>query len=231
MNESTFAHADRGFTLLEVLIVMVLLSVIMTGLLSALRTMGQTETRIDQQLERLDQIRVARAFLQQTLTRVSGVLTASPGAIGGKAIPFSATGDSVTWVGILPARPDVGGRHFFRLAVEDTGSGPALVLRYAPWHPDASAPNWIGADSRVLLRNIVKIAVQAQGLPPQSRNPAEPWPRGWQEGWPVTDALPDHLRVIGHFDNGRIFPLTTALYALPGGDIGVSRVTFGGGAR
>jgi general secretion pathway protein J len=231
MKQPIAAPARRGFTLLEMLVVMVLLSVIMLGLLSALRTMGQTETRIDQQLERLDQIRVARTFLQQTLTRVSSVATDAPGATGKKVIPFAATSDSLTWVGILPARPDVGGRHFFRLAVEGTGAAQALVLRYAPWNPDALMPNWPSAESRVLLKDITKIAVQAQGLPPQSRNPAEPWPKGWQDGWPVADAIPEHVRVTGYSASGSVFPLTTALYALPSGDNSISRTSFGGGTR
>ena len=231
MRQHAMVPADRGFTLLEMLVVMVLLSVILLGLLSALRTMGQTEARIDRQLDRLDQIRVARTFLQQTLNRVSSVAMDAPGASGKKVIPFAATGESLTWVGILPARPDVGGRHFFRLAVEDVGAEQALVLRYAPWNPDALMPNWLSADSRVLLRDITKIAVQAQGLPPQTRSLAEPWPRGWQDGWPVADALPEHVRVTAYSASGSVFPLATALYALPGGDNSFSRTTFGGGSR
>jgi general secretion pathway protein J len=213
------------------LVVMVLLSVIMLGLLSALRTMGQTETRIDQQLERLDQIRVARTFLQQTLARVSSVETDAPGATGKKVIPFAATNESLTWVGILPARPNIGGRHFFRLTVEDAGAGRALVLRYAPWTPDAMMPNWLNAESRVLLKDVTRIEVQAQGLPPQGRNPGEPWPKGWQDGWPVSDALPEHLRVTGYSASGNAFPIAVALYALPSGDNSFSGVSFGGGAR
>ncbi len=231
MRQHTRGHADRGFTLLEMLVVMVLLSVIMLGLLSALRTMAQTETRIDRQLDRLDEIRVARSFLQQTLTRVSSVATDAPGATGKKMIPFLATSESLAWVGILPARPNIGGRYFFRLAVEDSGTGRALVLRYAPWNPDALMPNWPSAESRVLLRDITRIEVQAQGLSPQGRSTAEPWPKGWQDGWPVPDALPEHLRVTGYSASGRVFPLTAALYALPNGDSSSGGVSFGGGTQ
>jgi general secretion pathway protein J len=235
MKRHTMVRADRGFTLLEMLVVMVLMSVIMLGLLSALRNMAQTETAIDRQLERLDQIRVARSFVQQTLARVSAVTTDTSIATGKKSIPFSATGDSLTWVGILPARPDVGGRHFFRLAVEDVGGGAvatrALVLRYAPWNPDAQMPNWPSAEARVLLRDISRITVQAQGLPPQDRSLAEPWPRGWQDGWPVGDALPEHVRIAGYYAGSNVFALTSAMYALPGGDKGFGGTSFGGGVR
>lgn len=221
--------SPSGFTLLELLVVMVLLSVIMLGLVSALRGMVQAETKIDQRLERLDEIRVARLFLQQTLSRVSAMASEPPGGVGKQAVPFVAMAQSLSWVGILPARPNVGGRQFFRLAVEDAVTGPALVLHFAPWSADAPMPNWIGTDSRVLLKNVRKISVQAQGLAPLGRNPLEPWPNGWQEGWPVADALPEQLRVDGYSDTGTVFTLTIPLYALPGGDRSVGQVTFGGG--
>ena len=220
---------QSGFTLLELLVVMVLLSVIMLGLVSALRGMVQAETRIDQRLDRLDEVRVARTFLQQTLSRVSAKLSDPPGGSGKQVIPFVATAQSLSWIGILPARPNVGGRHFFRLAVEEANTGPALVLRYAPWSPDASMPNWLATESRVLMKGVQKISLQAQGLVPLTRNLSEPWPQGWQDGWPVADALPEQLRLNGYSDNGDMFTLTVPLYALPGGDNSFSEVTFGGG--
>ena len=220
---------QNGFTLLELLVVMVLLSVIMLGLVSALRGMVQTETRIDQRLDRLDEVRVARTFLQQTLSRVSAKVSDPPGGSGKQVVSLVATAQSVSWVGILPARPNVGGRHFFRLAIEDASTGPALVLRYAPWNPDASIPNWLTTESRVLMKGVQKISVQAQGLAPQGRNPIEAWPKGWQDGWPVSDALPEQLRVNGYSDHGDVFTLTVRLHPLPGGDNSFSQVTFGGG--
>jgi general secretion pathway protein J len=219
----------RGFTLLELLVVMTLLSIIMIGLVSALRTMAQTETRIDQRLERLDEIRVARSFLQQTLGRVSALTVDAPGATGKKIVPFVLTPDSLTWVGIMPARPNVGGRHFFRLAMEDTSGGLELVLRFAPWGPDAAPPNWPTAESRVLIKGIKQVNLQAQGLPPDTRNSAEPWPRGWQNGWPVADVLPEQVRLKLVDAQGEWPDWTLPIRALPQGDSGFSRVVVGGG--
>ena len=221
--------SHRGFTLIELLVVMTLLSIIMLGLVSALRTMAQTETRIDQRLERLDETRVARAFLQQTLARVSTVKMDEPGATGKQIIPFQATPDSLIWVGIMPARPNVGGRHFFRLAMEDSSAGRELVLRFAPWNPDASLPNWRLAESRTLIPGVTQFAVQAQGLPPEARNPAEPWPRGWQNGWPITDTAPEQVR-LGLVDAQGPWPeWVIALRALPQGEGGSRKVVIGGG--
>ena len=220
---------QRGFTLLELLVVMTLLSIVMLGLVSALRSMAQTETKIDQRLERLDEIRVARTFLQQTLTRVSASTLEAPGATGKTIIPFVATPDSLTWVGILPARPNVGGRHFFRLAIEDSPAGRDLVLRFSPWKPDLVFTDWPSAEARVLIPGIQQMTLQAQGLPPDGHNAAQAWPKGWQDGWPIADSLPERVR-LGLVDAQGNWPeWTIALRALPQSDSSFSRTVVGGG--
>ena len=220
---------QRGFTLLELLVVMTLLSIVMLGLVSALRSMAQTETKIDQRLERLDEIRVARTFLQQTLTRVSASTLEAPGATGKTIIPFVATPDSLTWVGILPARPNVGGRHFFRLAIEDSPAGRDLVLRFSPWKPDLVFTDWPSAEARVLIPGIQQMTLQAQGLPPDGHNAAQAWPKGWQDGWPIADSLPERVR-LGLVDAQGNWPeWTIALHALPQSDSSFSRTVIGGG--
>lgn len=222
--------AVHGFTLLELLVVMSLLSVIMVGLVSALRSMAQTETKIDERVERLDEMRVARAFLQQTLSRVSAQTLNVANAPGKQMVPFVATSDSLSWVGIMPARPDLGGRHFFRVALEETGSERALVLRFFPWQPGAGFPDWSQAESRVLISGITQMTVQAQGLPPTGRNPGSVWPEGWQDGWPVADVLPEQVR-LGLVDARGEWPeWNIALLALSQTDSSFARVAVGGGA-
>ena len=218
----------RGFTLLELLVVMALLSIIMVGLVSSLRTMAQTELRIDQRLQKLDEVRVARAFLQQTLTRISASLMDAPGALGKKVVSFSATPQSLTWVGIFPARPNVGGRYYFRLAVEDDGAEPGLVLRFFPWNPDMVYPAWSTAQARVLIVGIKRFNVEAEGAQPQGRNSIEPWPVGWQNGWSLTDALPERLRINLEDVQGGVFAWTIPLYPLVQSDGSVSSVSVGG---
>ena len=218
----------RGFTLIELLVAMSLLSVIMAGLVSALRGMAQSETKIDQRLQRLDDIRVARSFLQQTLGRVSGELQDAPGATGKRVVSFSATAHSLIWVGILPARPNVGGRHFFRLSMETQNSRRELVLRFLPYNADLVTPDWSTGEARVLVSAVSTISVHAQGIAPDNRDPSEPWPNGWQEGWPITSTLPERLRLSVSDAQGDWPDWTIALQALPQSSGSFSRVTIGG---
>ena len=222
------AHA-RGFTLLELLVVMSLLSIIMVGLGAALRSMAQTEDRVDKKIERTGEIRVVRHFLQATLNRVSGQTIDMANAPGQKTVPFQATPESLTWVGILPARPDVGGKHFFRLSMEDGPQGPQLTLRYAPWNPDYVLPDWSSTESRVLAKQVQTFSIQAQGLPPDLNDTNKPWPQGWQDGWPVTDALPERLRLLISDAQGAWPEWVLTLQPSAQSDGSLSLVVVGGG--
>ena len=114
-------RTSRGFTLVEILVVMTLLSLVMLGMASAMRTMADTETRVDTRLARTDKVRTIERFLSQVLGRVSyqsasslnkgGRGSQAPNnAVAGDVVRFEATSDSISWVGIMPARPSMGGR-------------------------------------------------------------------------------------------------------------------------
>ena len=225
------AARQQGFTLLELLVVMSLLSIIMVGLGVALRGMAQTEDRVDKRIDRMGEIRVVRHFLQTTLGRVSGQTIDLPNAPGQQTVPFQATPDSLTWVGILPARPDVGGRHFFRLSMEDGPQGPQLILRYAPWNPDFVLPDWSAAESRVLVKQVQTFAIQAQGLPPDMNDTRKPWPQGWQDGWPVTDALPERVRLLISDRQGAWPEWVLPIQPSAQSDSNINLVVIGGGKR
>lgn len=225
------AARQQGFTLLELLVVMSLLSIIMVGLGVALRGMAQTEDRVDKRIDRMGEIRVVRHFLQTTLGRVSGQTIDLPNTPGQQTVPFQATPDSLTWVGILPARPDVGGRHFFRLSMEDGPQGPQLILRYAPWNPDFVLPDWSATESRVLVKQVQTFAIQAQGLPPDMNDTRKPWPQGWQDGWPVTDALPERVRLLISDAQGAWPEWVLPIQPSAQSDSNINLVVVGGGRR
>jgi general secretion pathway protein J len=224
------ARVQKGFTLLELLVVMTLLSIIMTGLVYAMRTMGQAESRIDFRLEQLDNLRATQTFLHQTLRRASALTLNADGASGKTVIPFLATADSLTWVGILPARANLGGRYFFRLAVENSENKSALVIRFAPWQPDLIYKDWDKAEARVLLQDIRRFNVLAQGLPKAGADPKVAWPVGWQDGWPVVDSLPEQIWLKLEDARGELSEWIFSVRALPQGDNSFNRVVVGGGA-
>ena len=178
---------QAGFTLVELLVTITLLSMLMLGMASALRTMAQTEERVDARLARADELRIATGFLRTTLGRVSARKNTTPLKEGASPYLFAGAADAVAWVGVMPARHGAGGRTFFRLALEPLQDGPALVIRFMPWTESAEFPDWGQADSRILVREVTSLALSYE----DARQPVPMWVPAWTR----TDSLPERVRI------------------------------------
>jgi general secretion pathway protein J len=222
---------QQGFTLIETLVVMSLLAVIMVAMGSALRTMAQTETRIDERLNRTDQMRVVNNFLRKALGRADVVKSKNANSPGGQTVQFEADTNNIRWIGIMPARYGAGGRYFFQLSSEETQQGKALVLRYSPWLMQTAFPQWSQSESYVLAPNITSFQVEAEGLPLDTQAIPPNWPRGWQQGWPVKEAVPQRVRLTWTDAKGEWPPLVIALIPTGQSQPGSGGFVIGGSAR
>jgi len=205
-----------GFTLVEILVVMTLMSVVMLALGAAMRTIAQTEERVDQRLQRADEMRVATSFLSSTLGRISPRRSLAPTAVGGSLVLFSAAPAEVMWVGVMPARYGAGGRYFFRLALERQADGVNLVIRFAPWTAAGVFPAWAGTDSRVLVRGATGLTLeyaQQDG--------------SWRSDWADPLLLPARVRISLRTTVLEWPPVIVALRQLPAGDNGRGGFSLG----
>lgn len=206
-----------GFTLLEVIVVMALLSLIMLAMGSALRTTAQTEERVDARLDRADELRVSSDFLRGVLSRISAQQGAAQLAAGASRYAFAGVPQEMRWLGVMPARPGLGGRHHFRLAMEPQG----LVLRYVPWQGELE-PDWGRAAAYVLV-------TQATGLTLRFEDTREQ-PSVWTDRWLAVDALPQRVLLSVQTAQGPWPDLIINMRQLPGTDpeVGGGRAAFGG---
>lgn len=213
-----------GFTLVELMVAMSLLTLIVVSLGATLRTFALAEQRIDQRLERADDFRVAISFLRSVLSRVSRRTVEVPQDPSARTVLFSATSNTLAWVGIMPARYGVGGRYYFRLAPEQTEKGVALVLRFAPWADPPTFPDWSKTESRVLIGAVSSLAFTYE----DARTETVVWTPDWQ----VKDKLPQHIRLQVQTLAGSWPELTFRLGSLvqgSGRDLGGA--SFGGGQK
>ena len=220
-----------GFTLVEMLIALVLLSLLMLVLTSALRSMGQVEERIEERIEQADDFRLASQLLAGVLARVSARRHALDAELGGAQVPFFEAGpDSLAWIGVMPARFGLGGRHYMRLALEHGAAGAQLVLRYAPWTGEPGFAAWNQADAQVLAAPVQALFLRYQ----------EPVSGAWTEVWPppglMLNDLPPNLlpvavtiQVAGPVPDWP--PMVLPVMAAYATDPAVSRGAFGGGRR
>ncbi len=213
-------RGPRGFTLVELLVTMVLLSMVMVGLISVMRSTAQAQDRIELRLSELDDFRVARGFLDTVLGRVSARRAPRLLQVGESPYQFSGQTRELIWVGVMPARFGMGGRSFFRLAVENGRSGSSLILRYVPWNGAVNSPDWSVAESFEVARSVTSfsLAYEDAWLPVPS----------WVAEWRRIDSLPARVRIDLETESGP-WPLwIVPLRWLPANQPGAGRFTSGG---
>jgi general secretion pathway protein J len=210
MTAGSPSRVVRGFTLVEMLVVIVLLSLIMLAIVSSLRSVAQGSERASAHFERLDDKRITGNFLRGALARVSARRVTSPERSGPL---FEGAPDHVAWVGVMPARYGAGGRMFFRLAIEPQEQGSALVLRYLPWFDQPRFPDWQQAAVQVLVPG-------AQGLALRYRDARQPDESlAWSESWSPVDDLPAALALVVTGEAGKLLQtMEFPVWSLPHSD-------------
>ncbi len=229
-----------GFTLVEMLVVMSLLSVIMLALVSAMRSAGQSSERVDAHLAMQDDDRVAERFVRGALGRISG--RAVPGAslesaplpqlgappsTGRPPALFIGAPDQISWVGVLPARYGAGGRCFFHLGVEHVGNVSALVLRYVPWEDQPRFPDWGSADSQVLMAGVTGIAIQYENDRPMNVDADSEWEAGWSHPGFLPARVVIDIQREARAPLQWVVPLWPLPVSRPGGGVGDEEVIGG----
>lgn len=195
-----------GFTLLELLVVMALLSLLMTAMGAALHSVAQSASRIDERTDRMDEHRVAVGIIRATIGRVSARRMADPATPGGENFFFTALPDEVSWIGVMPARHSVAGRMFFRLKMEEVGAMSALVLRFAPWN-GVPPPDWSAAESHVIANEVSSLELRYEN--------ARENPPAWTDTWSKKDFLPARVSLTLHAKVGQQIELIVPMRVLP----------------
>ena len=219
--EAPFRHLG-GFTLVEMLVAMTLLSLLVLAMGSALRATAQTEERVDQRLSRNDELRVTSGFLQSVLGRVSGQRRTGITSLDESPYLLRADSKELVWVGVMPARYGAAGRQFFRLSQANSGSSAALLLQFMPMDEPVLPGDWEGATTEVLVRDLTNFSLQYQDA---GQDKPE-----WQSAWESKERLPTHVLVsLATRSSGVWPPLVVAMRPLIGSDpFGSGMATFGG---
>ena len=217
----------RGFTLVEVLIALTLLSLLMLVLSGALRAMGQTEERVEQRIAEADDLRATAQLLGDVLGRVSARRFPLPQAGGLTEAPFfEAAPDALAWVGVMPARFGLGGRHYLRLAVEQG----QLVLRYAPWTGAPGFSDWGQAPAQLLAAPVGALSLRYLDPVSGQWGPVWPPPGASANTLPAT-LLPGAVAIQVDGAEPAWPPLVVAVTATRASDTTASTGSFGGGRR
>jgi len=197
----------RGFTLIEVIIALALMSLIMLGLVSAFSTLGKTATRLDERAGASGREWLLSEFLRESLSSSTGQFRRQRDD-GSETVYFHGDADSLQWLGLMPARHGVGGLYLFSLDLEAARGGGNLLLRYEPYVKDA-APGAVGVETLVLVEKVGELRIAYQSKP--ERVDEDPV---WLDAWTEDEKLPARVRIDLVAGGTRWPPVIAALGAI-----------------
>lgn len=180
----------EGFTLVEVVIALSLMSLLMLGLVSALRSFAQTGERLEAQTMINDDVRLVSSLLYRAIGRSSSRLRQDVPDQNGK-LWFAGTAETLDWAGHLPARHGAGGLTHLRLRRESGGGDGAayLMLYMARFDGDQTSPDWQLENRRILLEEVDALEIRYQGL-------NEGGERVWFADWLDQPRLPFMVQLL-----------------------------------
>lgn len=151
---------SNGFTLIEVVVALGVLSLILLATVSALRTFANTQVSLDRMIDRVDEVRTLSSFLRDTLGgAIAGSIQGGGLSFGGRggseAGFFESTSTSLSWKATALFGEGYGGTLLMRVAKEE---GALKLFWQEPVPPNAPVV-WSGTNSRVLLDELEEFNV------------------------------------------------------------------------
>lgn len=174
---------QRGFTLLEIMIVLSLLAVLLTLVGGALLGANRAVLKADHYTTRLDERRAAQTFLRNAIRQALPLDTSQNDS--GKSGFFEGSAQRLQFVATLPA--DLGGgiqRHTVELGGPESDCW--LQVSFALVEGNASRA-W--GEPQVLLHGVRGMSLSYRGFTEKGE------PTGWLSQWPWPDRLPRAVRV------------------------------------
>lgn len=197
MNEiMAMKSSKRGFTLVEVLVSLVILSLLMLSTVAAMRAFGKTQVALEEATYRSDEVRMVSRFIRNSLEVMLGSSTGATAKLstgGGPSTDgtgyFEGERSKLSWHAPMIFGENFGGALALQLAKEENN----LVLRWQNIKSAGSDYEWNNSSSRILLENVDSLEVQYRS------GFAEEWADTWKaaEGSPMTVRM--ELKVLGRY--------------------------------
>jgi general secretion pathway protein J len=191
-----------GFTLLEVLGALVLLSLLLLGVYSGVRSATHTVQAGTQKIADLDEVRSAQMFLRRELEQAMAQPIARDD--NGNNIYFIGSSNEMRFVAPMPDYLGVSGPQIIDLKLVSNGDkGKQLVAALAVLPPDGSKPKPLG-DPQVLVDGVDDGSFSYRGMNGQGQA------TDWQGDWNDIGNMPNIVSIKLTLQHGREWPQLSA---------------------
>ncbi|MDO9168684.1 MAG: prepilin-type N-terminal cleavage/methylation domain-containing protein [Methylobacter sp.] len=206
--------AAAGFTLIEVLIAMTLLSIMVVLLFSSLSICAKSWEQGESKIAEVNEAAVVYHFFQRHLssaiplwddftTRDGGYAASRPGAGAAaenkdKTFSFQGKKQSLQFVSVFPASARRTGMQLFSIETQQQDGEQHIKVTLTPFYPVAEGEEW-HQEEVVLLKHINDFALAYFGVDDSGEG-------AWQDQWLEKDAQPRLVKISINTDNGIYWP-------------------------
>ncbi len=189
--------SDAGFTLIEVLIAMTLLSVMVVLLFGSMKICAESWQKGEDKINEVNDVAVVYQFFRNHLGTALPLWDDFSGENDDFA--FSGRSQELKFVSSFPASAKKAGLQIFSLKLIKEGDEQLIQVTITPFFPAAEREEW-HKEEVTLLRHISDLAIsyylqdegQTEGI--------------WQEDWLEQDALPKLVKIQIKREDGGFWP-------------------------
>lgn len=193
-----YLHRHRGFTLIEMVIAITILSIMMVLAYATLRTGSHSWAAVNQVHDDVEELRITHRFLRRQIAlaeqRKDPVVEEAEPLFEGKT-------DAVDFVAPLSIRQTARQLYRFQLRFEPAGDASRLVLDYSPYIPDP-----VGISDAEDTNSTILASGLAEGSFLYFGSETLGGERQWMDEWSITDRLPHLVKVRLVGDQGKPWP-------------------------
>jgi len=181
-------RGERGFTLIELSVALVLMALISALLYGTLSLAGASWNRGEAKAQQTSEMRLSEDFLRRTLGAQHPLRMHKAVA---QPLYFTGTRETLAYAAALTGRAGAG-MYYFRVAVTPNGESSRLTLaRVIPDYAATELPEF-GSDFSVLADGIAEVRFGYFGRDAGASNLVNP---SWRDHWDDPQRLPDLISV------------------------------------
>lgn len=194
----TRAKPALGFTLIEVLIAMTLLSVMVVLLFASLKICAQSWEQGEEKITEVNDVAVVYNFFQQHLAAAKPVVndfsTDETVSFG-----FQGEAQSLRFVSALPASVGRSGLQQFTLQLQEGEDGQVIKIILTPFFPVSDGEEW-RQDEAILIKHVKEFKLSYFGSDDGVSEGA------WTEEWLDKEVQPQLVKIKIGLENNSYWP-------------------------
>ena len=178
---------QKGFTLIELVIAMTLMSLILTILFGGLRLAGRSWDAGTARADKSNEMRLVETLVTRTVRQLYPIVWQDA---TGSRLSFAGGANAVMFTAPLPARSGIAGIYLISLELKRDGKRQELLMRRQIYRPDMRELSE-KAETTVLLEDITHAGFSYFGS--QGPQDAPQWTESWEGASAM--ALPQLIRL------------------------------------